>query len=668
MLALARLYAVVSHFHPHWDEALAPGWVSLLENPSPPALTTALAALTDPLTGLATAVQPAQNEGTFFLGSLADGGVALTLSQPELLLRPENERRLAEYLRAALSAPSVLLDLQAARPTAESAMVNLVRLTEGIARPTVWQRAHFGKAPEGEPSTGGFRRGWLVREAALSVANWPLTAVLVNRYTSLPPFVVALQQLGKAAIFIVGDGEPDTRWLGSWTELPVLGETVRLRTGLSTVAPTKRFTTTEAARDAAVAWLAKPKREALVPPALSPTTVPTAPSSRAHAALRLWGTLWLLHPDRERLGPILERAWPTFWQSVRAAASPLAFHQAVRVLLAQTGDGHAVARSPLDTRLFGEAVPPVRVREIEGQPTVVRLLSPAAEAGGLAVGDVVQAIDGVPVARRRSTFTLWLAASTPQGLGNYLSNRLLLGAAGSMARLVVRGKEGTPKPAFCPREPSGGHVPERSGAVVRELKPGVVYVDLDRLSVAEVAQLFARYGTAKTLIFDLRGYVEETAWALAPYLNPRSGTVAAQVVRPVAAPPERGETKPRFLTETFPLELPPPSTGKRFRGKLVCLIDERTQSQAELTALFLAACGAVFVGSPSAGAVGDVTSVLLTDGILVRFSGQELRYPDGRTVTRKGIQPKLRVTPTLVGVRAGRDEVLERALASPPPQ
>jgi len=668
MLALARLYALTSYFHPHWDEAQAPAWVSLLEKPSRATLVAALAALNDPLTGLVEEGVPSGTEGTFFLATTTEGAPVLTLSEPGLLLRPEQEQRFGEYLRSVLAAPVLLLDLQGTRPPSERAVANLVRLTEGIARPTVWQRAHFGKVPEGEPSTGGFRSGWLVREAALSVARWPQTAVLVNQYTLLPPFVVALQQLGKAAVFFAGEGELDTRWRGSWTELVVLGETVRLRTGLSTVALTGRFPTPVAARTAALAWLAKPTREPRIVPSLPPVTVPAAPSSRAHAALRLWSTLWLLHPDRERLGPVLERAWPTFWQSVRAAATPLAFHQAVRGLLAQTGDGHAAARSPLDMLLFGEAAPPVRVREVEGQPTVVRLLSPAAEAGGLAVGDVVQAVDGVSVAQRRAALTPWLASSTPQGLGNYLSNRLLLGPAGSMARLVVRGKDGKPKTAFCPREPSGGHVPERSGAVVRELQPGVVYVDLDRLSVAEVAPLFARYGTARTLIFDLRGYVEETAWALAPYLNPRPGTVAAQVVRPVAVPPERGESKPRFLTETFPLELPPPGTGKPFRGKLVCLIDERTQSQSELTALFLAACGAVFVGSPSAGAVGDVTSVLLTDGILVRFSGQDVRYPDGRIVARKGFQPHVRVTPSLAGIRAGRDEVLERALTSPPPQ
>jgi C-terminal processing protease CtpA/Prc len=93
------------------------------------------------------------------------------------------------------------------------------------------------------------------------------------------------------------------------------------------------------------------------------------------------------------------------------------------------------------------------------------------------------------------------------------------------------------------------------------------------------------------------------------------------------------------------------------------LVDERTQSQAEHTGLFFeAANGTVFVGSPTAGANGDVTTVVLPGGITARFSGHEVRHADGRQLQRVGLQPQVLVRPTVAGVRAGRDEVLEAAL------
>ena len=164
------------------------------------------------------------------------------------------------------------------------------------------------------------------------------------------------------------------------------------------------------------------------------------------------------------------------------------------------------------------------------------------------------------------------------------------------------------------------------------------------------------------MIFDLRGYVDETAWELAPYLAHEPQAIAVRYVRPVALAPEDGELVGRRLEEVFFQRLPPRNGQTPYRGRVAALIDERTQSQAEHTALFLRACGAYLIGSPSAGAVGDVTNIALTDGILVRFSGQEVRFPDGTPVAGVGIQPQWRVRPTRKGIQAGRDEVLEAAL------
>jgi C-terminal processing protease CtpA/Prc len=45
------------------------------------------------------------------------------------------------------------------------------------------------------------------------------------------------------------------------------------------------------------------------------------------------------------------------------------------------------------------------------------------------------------------------------------------------------------------------------------------------------------------------------------------------------------------------------------------------------------------------------------------FTGDEVRHADGRRLQRIGLVPDVRVEPTVEGIRAGRDEVLERALA-----
>jgi C-terminal processing protease CtpA/Prc len=52
----------------------------------------------------------------------------------------------------------------------------------------------------------------------------------------------------------------------------------------------------------------------------------------------------------------------------------------------------------------------------------------------------------------------------------------------------------------------------------------------------------------------------------------------------------------------------------------------------------------------------------LPGGIFVRFTGQAVSHADGRPLQRVGLIPDVEAAPTVNGLRAGRDEVLEAAL------
>jgi C-terminal processing protease CtpA/Prc len=100
-----------------------------------------------------------------------------------------------------------------------------------------------------------------------------------------------------------------------------------------------------------------------------------------------------------------------------------------------------------------------------------------------------------------------------------------------------------------------------------------------------------------------------------------------------------------------------------FSGKVVILVDEVSQSQAEYTAMALrSASGAVVIGSTTAGADGNVSQIPLPGGLPTMISGIGVFYPDKTPTQQVGIVPNIEVGPTIDGIRAGRDEVLEAAL------
>jgi C-terminal processing protease CtpA/Prc len=70
-----------------------------------------------------------------------------------------------------------------------------------------------------------------------------------------------------------------------------------------------------------------------------------------------------------------------------------------------------------------------------------------------------------------------------------------------------------------------------------------------------------------------------------------------------------------------------------------------------------------FVGSNTAGTNGDLIALALPGGLFLTFSGHDVRHADGRQLQRIGIPPQVAARPTRAGLRAGRDEVLEKALS-----
>jgi C-terminal processing protease CtpA/Prc len=347
----------------------------------------------------------------------------------------------------------------------------------------------------------------------------------------------------------------------------------------------------------------------------------------------------------------LEDLLPAFWE----ADSALAYHRAVAALAVRLQDTHARAVSDVLAVHVGRFVPPLEVRFVEGRPTVVAVLDDLLD---VEPGDVLVGIDGRTVEERCDELLPLLSHSTPQARDLNLGWMLLLGAEGSTVDLRIRGASGSERHVRLGRTTRGAR-DVRSTPIYGMLASGHGYIDLARLEPDQVGAAFDALAGTAALIFDVRGRTRDTMEAIAVHLSSEPiGT--ANVERLERGVPGPGDaSRLAFVSMSRPPDVP------RYAGRVVALIDARTISQAESTCLVLesATAGtAVFVGAPTNGANGDLTCVELPGEVALYFSGQSVRHRDGRELQRAGIQPHIHVAPTLEGVRAGRDEVLERAL------
>ena len=100
-----------------------------------------------------------------------------------------------------------------------------------------------------------------------------------------------------------------------------------------------------------------------------------------------------------------------------------------------------------------------------------------------------------------------------------------------------------------------------------------------------------------------------------------------------------------------------------YTGRIAILVDEDTQSQAEYTTMaFRIAPQAAVVGSQTAGADGNISALLLPYGMNTMMSGLGVFTPTGGQTQGIGIARDIEAKPTVTGIAAGRDEVLEAGL------
>jgi Peptidase family S41 len=188
--------------------------------------------------------------------------------------------------------------------------------------------------------------------------------------------------------------------------------------------------------------------------------------------------------------------------------------------------------------------------------------------------------------------------------------------------------------------------------------PGVWYVDLTRAAMEQIRPELEKLSGATGLIFDVRGYPTDAGSQMLPYLVDAPETDRWMHVANISGPFGRISG---WNSSGWQLK---PATPQLPRNR-VFLTDGRAISYAESVMGYIADRKlATIVGAATAGTNGNVVSFEVPGGFIIPFTGMRVTRHDGRSVHHLlGVQPDIPLEPTLAAVRAGRDELLERALA-----
>lgn len=402
------------------------------------------------------------------------------------------------------------------------------------------------------------------------------------------------------------------------------------------------------------------------PPRLYKDAYP-ATELRILAAFKIWGVFHYFFAYRDLMDEDWDALLAQFLPRLIAAKDALEYNLAIAEWVTHTADSFATVESETMTNYFGKASPGLRLRVVEKHLVITEVLDAAAVQAGVKVGDVLKKVDGETLVDRFKRQAQYVSGSTQQRLAADVAQRILNGPDDSNAVLTLEDHAGNRKEVTLKRSKdfAGALRAEWSGEPVKLLRGGIGYADLRSLKRADVDAMFEKLRAAPAIVFDMRGLpAEDVIGGIAPRLTAEPDVPGAIVTGPIVAAPDLQQGSIASPSSSYFFVQTIGNSDKwKYRGRTAMLVDERTAGAGEQAALFLEAANKTeFIGAPSAGADSVLTNFSIPGGITVWLSGEDIRHANGGKLQRTGLQPNVNAAPTIAGIRAGRDEVLEKAL------
>ncbi|RXM37878.1 hypothetical protein BOQ62_19430 [Chryseobacterium sp. CH21] len=332
------------------------------------------------------------------------------------------------------------------------------------------------------------------------------------------------------------------------------------------------------------------------------------------------------------------------------------YHLALAELVTKTDDSHAYLSSKeIQLNLYGKRKVPVEYSYVEGKLVITKIKDTRSKNNSpLHIGDAIYDIEGKTIPQMINILGKYVPASNSWGKVNKIKDKLLFSNNDSISLKIERNGQNLEikTQTYLIKDIIHEKImtPKKWKFVDDEKKIG--YVNMGIIEKKDLDEMYGDLKSAKSIIFDLRNYPKQTIIPLSYLLLPEPKTYY-QFTFPDTSYPGKFYTRKNVIGRKNP---------EYYKGNVVVLVDENTQSQAETTTMMFKQHPKVkIIGSNTSGANGDVVIFKIAD-LDTRFTGLGAYYPDGRETQRIGIIPDILIKPSIEGIKNGKDEILEKAL------
>ncbi len=381
---------------------------------------------------------------------------------------------------------------------------------------------------------------------------------------------------------------------------------------------------------------------------------------RLISLFRYWNMIQYFFPYRNLFDEDWKNILLKFIPKYIQASNELEYKLTVLELIGNIHDTHAnIWGDKAIDSYWGNRAIPVELKFVDDTPVVYSILDKDwASRFDIKQGDMVVSINRKSIADILKEKIKYCPASNYSTQLRNLASKLVRSNDSSI--LYTLNRQGKEVQVSCSTIDDESYSKliyyKKEDTCFRILDNNIAYINMGNIHEKEIANYFKQAQNTKGLIIDIRNYPAAfTIFSMGKYLVPQS--------TPVVRWSRTNLKYPGTYTYKYTSSIGEKKNENYYKGKVMILVNEETQSMAEYTAMaFRAAPKAKVLGSTTAGADGNVSKIILPGNIRTTISGIGVYYPDGSETQRVGIVPDIEIKPSVAGIANHQDEVLEKAI------
>jgi C-terminal processing protease CtpA/Prc len=317
---------------------------------------------------------------------------------------------------------------------------------------------------------------------------------------------------------------------------------------------------------------------------------------------------------------------------------------------AKLKDGHINVHSKYSYK----HIPPIMWEWVENKLVITHVKESNLS---IKVGDVVESINGETPSDYFTRVRAKISAANKGWLNYKAGYESLSGEEGSTITIRVNAKDYELTRKYTKDEVlKAGTIVSRKYHFYND--SSIVYLNIDLIEMDTINHFMPALEKSKAIICDLRGYPNGNH-GLINHLLKENDTDSSWMLVPQIIYPDQKKIC-GYKEHGWLIEAKEPYLGDK---QVIFITDGRAISYAESYLSFIEGYNlATIVGQPSAGTNGNINPFTINSYCSISWTGMKVVKHDGSQHHGIGILPDVEVYKTIEGVKAGKDEFLDKAL------